>query len=100
MEDTFTNPEKTVLAHLVVHHRIQPNEPAVKKIFGGDEAERRRVLTSLRDRGYLRHYRRTVGEKIELIVTSDSGDAIGRQVLQSFRSGEFTPENGLQLGVE
>lgn len=100
MEDVFTNPEKTVLAHLTFHHRIQPNEPAVQKIFGNDEAERRKVLTSLRDRGYIQHYRRNQIDKIEFICPSEMGDRVGRKVIQDFRSGSFTPENGLQLGDE
>lgn len=96
--DELTNQEKTVIAHLAVHHRIQPGEPAVVKIFGGDQVERRRVLTSLRDRGFIQHYRRPV-DGIEFICPSEKGEAFGRECLRQATWGLWTPVN-IDLGKE
>jgi hypothetical protein len=96
--EELTNPEKTVVAHLAVHHRIQPGEPAVVKIFGGDQAERRKVLTSLRDRGFIQHYRRPADD-IEFICPSAKGEVLGRALLKQAKGGVWAPDN-IELGKD
>jgi len=96
MPEELNNLEKTVLAHLTIHHRIQPSEPTVVKIFGGDQGLRRKTLTSLRDRGYIQHFRRAL-DNIEFICPSDTGDLIGRNMIHAARKGSWQPEN-ISLG--
>ena len=90
--DEFTNTEKTVIAHLSIHHRIVSNEPAVQKIFGGNEDERKKVLTSLRDRGFLKHYKRK-NPDLQYIVPSMQARTLGSGFCSEARSGKWTPEN-------
>jgi hypothetical protein len=94
--DELTNTEKTVLAHLSLHHRIQPWEPAVKKIFGGDEAARKQTLTSLRDRGWIKHYK-YARHDLQFITASDKGSVLGSELVFQARKGDWKPEN-IELG--
>jgi hypothetical protein len=90
--DELTNTEKTVLAHLALHHRITPWEPSVKRIFGDDEDARKKTLTSMRDRGWIKHYN-YVRHDLQFITPSPKGSTLGYTLLKEARAGKWTPEN-------
>lgn len=94
--EELTNTEKTVLAHLALHQRILSNEAAVKKIFGGDEAARKKTLTDMRDRGLIKHYK-YIRHDLQYIALSPQSKSLAAQLVRDARQGSWTPEN-ISLG--